>query len=300
MRLAGFLDSDLVLVPMRANTKAAAVEQLLSLIVRKYPFLDRGAITSAINEREEIENTSLGRGFAFPHARSESVDRMYIAVGISPEPIPDKTPDGDPLRIVVLLLTPRNIARLYLQTLSAFVTLCRRPDLRQLLLKSANAEDVLRIIWESGAIVQNELLARDIMRRPVIAVHPETTLKEVANLLYRHRISGMPVVDAQNHIIGEITERELITAALPDYRAVATKSGALDREPFEELLKREDQITVEQLMIPPQAIVDEDKTVVELAALMLFKNIRRVMVATDGELVGLIMRSDIVNRVIRG
>jgi len=53
-------------------------------------------------------------------------------------------------------------------------------------------------------------------------------------------------------------------------------------------------------MTPPVAIVDEDKTVVELAALMLHKNIRRVMVAADGELIGLIMRSDIVSRVIRG
>ena len=53
-------------------------------------------------------------------------------------------------------------------------------------------------------------------------------------------------------------------------------------------------------MTPPVSVVDEDKTVVELAALMLFKNVRRVIVCNDGELVGLIMRSDIVSRVIRG
>jgi PTS system nitrogen regulatory IIA component len=301
MRLAGFLDPDLVRVPLTAGTKPTAVRELLDAIIAKHPFLDASAIATAVAEREEVENTSMGRGFAFPHARSESVDRMYIALGISHAGIPDDTPDGEDLRVVVLLLTPRNIARLYLQTLSAFVSLCRTPELRKRLFEARTGEDALRTIWESGVMVQNELSARDIMRRPVISVRPGATLKEVANLMYKHRISGMPVVDEQNRIIGEISERELIAAAMPDY-AQRAESGTstTGAEPFEDLLKRENEITVLELMTPPVAVVDEDKGVIELAALMLHKNIRRVIVASGGELVGLIMRSDIVSRVIRG
>lgn len=301
MRLAGLIDPDLVMVPLTADTKEAAVAQMLDAIVRKFPFLDRASIARAISEREEVENTSVGRGFAFPHARSESVDRMYIAVGVANPPIQEAGADQEPLRVMVLLLTPRNIARLYLQTLSAFMMICRNPASRQRLFEVKSAEDVLRIIWDSGVTVQNELVARDIMRRPVIAVKSDATLKEVANLLYRHRISGMPVVDEHNRIVGEISERELIAAAIPDYEEVAGHHAQpASQEPFDELLRREDQITAGQLMTPPVAIVDEEKTVVELAALMLHKNIRRVMVAADGELIGLIMRSDIVSRVIRG
>lgn len=301
MRLAGFLDPELVRVPIAASTKREAVDQLLDLIVAKYPYLDRSALAGAIEERESVENTSMGRGFAFPHARSEAVDRMYIAVGVSRANITDNTPDGDPLRVVVLLLTPRNIARLYLQTLSAFMTVCRTPELRKRVFEAQSTDDLCRIIWESGIMVQNELLARDIMRRPVISVRRESTLKEVANLMYKHRISGMPVVDEQNRVVGEISERELLAAAIPDYKAKAgaphSPSGP---DPFEALMKRENEITAGDLMTQPDVLVDEDKGVIELAALMLQRNIRRVMVASGGELVGLIMRSDIVNRVIRG
>jgi len=201
MRLAGLIDPDLVMVPLTADTKEAAVAQMLDAIVRKFPFLDRASIARAISEREEVENTSVGRGFAFPHARSESVDRMYIAVGVANPPIQEAGADQEPLRVMVLLLTPRNIARLYLQTLSAFMMICRNPASRQRLFEVKSAEDVLRIIWDSGVTVQNELVARDIMRRPVIAVKSDATLKEVANLLYRHRISGMPVVDEHNRIV---------------------------------------------------------------------------------------------------
>jgi len=71
-------------------------------------------------------------------------------------------------------------------------------------------------------------------------------------------------------------------------------------DPFEALMKKENEILAGDLMTQPEVLVDEDKGVVELAALMLQRNIRRVMVVSGGELVGLIMRSDIVSRVIRG
>lgn len=301
MRLAGFLDPELVRVPITAATKHEAVEQLLGVIVAKYPYLNRAAIAAAIAERENVENTSMGRGFAFPHARSEAVDRMYIAVGVSRTEIADLTPDGDPLRVVVLLLTPRNIARLYLQTLSAFVTVCRTPELRKKVFEAQSTDELCRTLWESGIMVQNELLARDIMRRPVISVRRESTLKEVANLMYKHRISGMPVVDEQNRVVGEISERELLAAALPDYKdRPASAASATGLDPFETLMKRENEITAGDLMTQPEVMVDEDKGVIDLAAIMLQRNIRRVMVASGGELVGLIMRSDIVSRVIRG
>lgn len=301
MRLAGFIDPELVRVPLSAATKGQAVDQLLDVIIAKYPYLDRPAIAEALDERESVENTSMGRGFAFPHARSEAVDRMYIALGVSRAGITDHTPDGDPLRAVVLLLTPRNIARLYLQTLSAFMTVCRTPELRRKVFDAPTSEELCRVLWESGVMVQNELLARDIMRRPVISVRRESTLKEVANLMYKHRISGMPVVDEQNRVVGEISERELLAAALPDYeKRVASGPMAAGSDPFEALMKRENEITAGDLMTQPEVMVDEDKGVVELAALMLSRNIRRVVVVSGGELVGLIMRSDIVSRVIRG
>ena len=111
----------------------------------------------------------------------------------------------------------------------------------------------------------------------------------------------MPVVDEQGMLVGEISERELLLAALPDYEArVQSDCPDSSSEPFEDLLQQENVITVRQLMTVPQAIVGEDKTVIELAALMLAKNLRRVIVASGGELSGLIMRSDIVSRVIRG
>ena len=84
------------------------------------------------------------------------------------------------------------------------------------------------------------------------------SIKDVANLLYKHRISGMPVVDEYNRVVGEISERELILAALPDFAERAQREGPdPGPEPFEALLKRENQITVRDLMKPPVSVVEK-------------------------------------------
>ena len=83
MRLAAMLDAALVSPDMRAESKAGAISELMDLVVRKHPEIDRGGVLSSIADREEIENTSFGRCFAFPHARTDLVKDMMVALGIS-------------------------------------------------------------------------------------------------------------------------------------------------------------------------------------------------------------------------
>jgi CBS domain-containing protein len=88
---------------------------------------------------------------------------------------------------------------------------------------------------------------------------------------------------------------------MPDYKALITNLAlTYEAEPFENLLKQEDKIRVEELMSTNVFSVEEDTSVVEAAAMMLFKDIRRLPVVKDGKLVGLIVISDIVSKIIRG
>ena len=54
------------------------------------------------------------------------------------------------------------------------------------------------------------LKAKDIMTVDVITVKPETTVEELARLLIEHKISGVPVVDDNDQMIGVVTENDLI------------------------------------------------------------------------------------------
>ncbi|MBI3871726.1 MAG: CBS domain-containing protein [candidate division Zixibacteria bacterium] len=301
MRLAAMLDPALVATDLKAESKSGSISELMDLVVRKIPGVDRAGVLSSVAEREEIENTSFGRGFAFPHARTDLVTDMFVALGISRRGIPSPTPDGRPLQVVCLLLTPRNIAQLYLQTLSGLAALAREESNLPKLLAAATPEQLVRVIWETGLTIRRVLTVRDLMHRDVVTVRPEDTLKVVANKLYRYKVSGMPVVDSEGRPVGMISERHLIKAALPNPESVIkTPASGPVAEPFDELLRHEEEIRVRDIMTTNLHIATEDTPIVEVAAQMLSRNIRRIPVVENGKLVGLILRRDIVSKVIRG
>jgi nitrogen PTS system EIIA component len=301
MRLSTLLTEEMVLADMSANSKDDAIATLLAVIGRRFPLLDMETIASAIDERERIENTSYGHGYAFPHARTDAVERMYIALGVSKKGLSDKTPDGITLRVVCLMLTPSNISQLYLQTLSAFARFARDPQNLKRLLDARNVAAVIEVVHQSGVNVDRELLVRDIMVEKVISVTAGQTLKEAANLFYKHRIGEMPVVDENNRVLGQISNRDLIKVALTDYRSLRGQPEVTpDLTMFDDLLKTQEKMTVDKIMLRDVRVTTEDTPVVQLAAGMLDSNLRMTPVVRDDKLVGVVVMSDIVSKIIRG
>jgi len=301
MNLARFFDKDLIDTNLKADTKAAAVEQLADLFCKKHPEKDKKAILEAVMAREDMGSTSFGRGFAFPHARTDAVDGMYIAVGIIKDGISEDAPDGVPLKTICLLLTPRNISKLYLQTLSGLANFARRPGMLDKITAVKTAKEFIKLIESESIRVQKVLIVADIMLESPPKVAPSDSLKTVANLMFKHRIDGIPVVEKGGKIVGEISEKELLKFALPDYESfIANLANLPELEPFEDLLRQEDKVRVKDVMNKDVVTISELSQVVEVAALMLFKNVDRVMVVRDDKLVGIVSRSDIVSKIIRG
>jgi mannitol/fructose-specific phosphotransferase system IIA component (Ntr-type)/CBS domain-containing protein len=301
MKLANLLMERRIKTDLKARTKDEAVVELLELVTSEGIELDVEAILRSIREREDIDDTSYGRGFAFPHARTDAVMEMYILIGRSSQGLEDKTCDGVPVHVVCLLLTPSTIAKLYLQTLSGLAAFARNEGTLKKVLDAPAGADLIKLIGDTGVTVDKELMVKDVMRHNVAKVTPDNTLKEVANRMFRHRLSALAVVDDYGKLLGVINDRDLIKAALPDYKSlISNLNYSMDVEPFEELLKQEDKIKVAQLYRDNYEVVGPEIKIVEVAALMIFKDIRRVFVTQDDKLVGVLLRKDIVNMVIRG
>jgi CBS domain-containing protein len=121
-----------------------------------------------------------------------------------------------------------------------------------------------------GAGAGRTATAGEIMTREVLTIRSTATVKELAQRLNYHRISGMPVVDEQGIVLGVVSEADLIS-----------KRGA----------------TVADIMTTPVLSVAEDTPALEVAALLTEERIKRVPVLRDGKLVGLIGRSNVVSWV---
>lgn len=142
---------------------------------------------------------------------------------------------------------------------------------------------------------------RDVMRREVVTVRPETPLKEVARTLVNHAISGVPVVDADGAVLGVISEHDLIVK----------ESGpeVLRRRPFAWLLGETHETNAElarigatlasDAMSLPPITIGPDRPLAEAAAVMVERRVNRLPVVEDGRLVGIITRADLVRAFAR-
>jgi CBS domain-containing protein len=298
LHLADFFDPQLIQIDLKVKSKLEAVEHLADLFCAKYPDKDREAILQAVGEREELGSTSFGRGFAFPHARTATVSDLYIALAIVKNGVIDKAPDTIPIKVICLLLTPRNISKLYLQVLSGLANLARRPGILDKILTIRSPEDWIELVRDSNIEVKTGITVADLMTRDLVTVSPQDSLKFVANLMFKHNFDGVPVVDSSGRLLGDVSGQELIKWALPDYERMLSEKP--DIEPFEELLRQVDNMKVSDVINTNVITISESATLIEASTLIVNSKVDRVMVVREGRLIGVISASDIVSKIIRG
>lgn len=140
------------------------------------------------------------------------------------------------------------------------------------------------------------MLARDIMTTNVCTFAPETSVLEAARLLVDRRISGAPVVDGANRVIGIVSERDLIRRAElgTEKEWSGWREFLVARRTLAHEFIRSHATRVGDIMTAPVWTVGENATLAELAELFEKKNIRRAPVVREGRLAGIASRADMV------
>lgn len=134
---------------------------------------------------------------------------------------------------------------------------------------------------------------RDVMTTEVATVRPTTSLKEVARLLARLGISGVPVVDDEGAVLGVVSEADILVKE----RGPVEESRAFFRfrEPAEPAQRAKSAaMTAGDGMTSPPIVIGPERPVSAAAKLMLEESVNRLPVVTDGRLVGIVTRADLV------
>jgi CBS domain-containing protein len=138
----------------------------------------------------------------------------------------------------------------------------------------------------------------EIMTRDVITVAPGTPLKEVARLLVEHRISGVPVCGPEGAVLGIVSEVDILRkeeGISPELaRPLAWFVRRLDGE-----LAKIGSHTARESMSAPALTVRPTQHVSEVARLMVDYAVNRLPVVSDGGLVGIVSRADLVRAFVR-
>lgn len=117
-----------------------------------------------------------------------------------------------------------------------------------------------------------------VMTKNVITVREQTPIYDALILFTEHKISGMPVVDDQNRVIGILSEKDVLVILL--------KKTALD------------QWTVGHYMSRNITCFTQDASVYEICEFFIKSSFRRVPIVQDGVLVGIVSRRDIIPLIL--
>jgi CBS domain-containing protein len=145
------------------------------------------------------------------------------------------------------------------------------------------------------------LKTRDIMTRDVITVKANTTIEELARILMGHEISGVPIVDEDDHLIGIVTENDLISKNkklhIPTIMRLFDAYITLGTSRLEEEIKMMAAFTVGEICTRDVVTVNEDMPVEDIATIMTEKKIHLLPVLREGRLIGIIGKKDLIRAI---
>ncbi|MCA9407141.1 MAG: CBS domain-containing protein [Candidatus Omnitrophica bacterium] len=122
------------------------------------------------------------------------------------------------------------------------------------------------------------LSIKRIMSTNVIAVKPDTSIYEALTLLAEKKVSGMPVVNAQNHVIGILSEKDVLKILLDKDLSIHKR--------------------VEDYMTRDVISFTEEDNATDICKFFIRSNIRRVPIVRNKELIGIVSRRDIVELIL--
>ncbi len=120
--------------------------------------------------------------------------------------------------------------------------------------------------------------ARDLMQTRMVAVTRHYCAREVAILIHSGTYSGVPVIDPGNHLVGVISEFDVLKALVDG--------------------KDLQKIQAEEIMTSNPVTVEETATAEMVINQMIKNNINRIPVVREGRLLGMISRTDLMNQLI--
>ncbi len=142
-----------------------------------------------------------------------------------------------------------------------------------------------------------EMLVRDVMTKNVLSITKYESIMQVANTLTEKNISGLPVVDKENKVIGIVTQADILSMV-----------GVSREHTFKDLLKymlgerlpeRRIGDLVGDIMTSPALTIRPNTNIAEAVKIMDEKRIRRLTVVDESNrLIGILTRADILKAVI--
>lgn len=140
------------------------------------------------------------------------------------------------------------------------------------------------------------LRATDIMSRRIVTIHPGSTLCDAAHLMIENRISGLPVVNGEERLVGVVTEADFLRAlGIPSHHPTHSVWHTLETMFAHDVTLKEECSPVSAIMVKDVVCAMPEWSVLEVTEAMRMHRVKRLIVCDALKHVyGMVTRSDLV------
>jgi mannitol/fructose-specific phosphotransferase system IIA component (Ntr-type) len=159
-RLVEFLAEEFIVVDLKALDKWDAIRQLVAFLMRTHrvEHISQEELYQSIVEREKDMSTAMGRGIAIPHGHIEKGPAIQGVMAIIRDGIDFDAPDGQPVKLVMLIVTPQDKKDMHLKVLSSLSSMVSNDAIRTRLMAAISPEDAMEVIESEEARDYNYFL----------------------------------------------------------------------------------------------------------------------------------------------
>lgn len=143
--ITDYIQHNLINLNLKSRNKEDAIRELAQLMENTPAMGNLKGFLGDVFEREQVETTGIGDEIAIPHARTDAVKQLIIALGRSRRGINFESPDGRNVKLLLLMGIPRESVSHYLKILAQLTRLLKRGPLREKLLEAQDNASVLAL-----------------------------------------------------------------------------------------------------------------------------------------------------------
>ena len=298
MNLRDLLAPERIVIPLPAKTLHDAAEQLIASFVETGTASEASKLVGQVSETPADEALAVGDDAFILHLRSDVMDSVAAALGVTAEPVTLEQESEKSARIVVVVAGPPQDTPTFLQSVTGFAHAMGTEGVSAAILAAPTTAEVEEISDLMDVELPEVILVGDVMRRKARSLTPETTLGEAASMMTRYHLGSIPVLSDDGEVLGMVSERNLLALALPRYfkeirLGVGRASTEAEVDPGDDAVDPA-TVPVREVMDRSVLCLSEDQSLAEVAALMVAKDTDRFPVAREGILVGMLTRGGVV------
>lgn len=148
MSLLEIADKNCIKINLESLDKEGVIHELVDLLDKAEKVNDKDTVFNDIMNREKKGSTGLEKGIAVPHAKSESVNKLTLAMGVSKDGVDFNAIDGEYSYLIFLLIAPPGASGPHVEALASIARFITPPVIRDKLRKAQIPDDIISVIME--------------------------------------------------------------------------------------------------------------------------------------------------------